>query len=462
MSRVVGIWLVGLLACKFPALPELASDDEPPTCTDGEQNQAESDVDCGGECAPCPPHRHCAGPADCSTGLCTDTFCALASGPPSWIPGTTLPTFTGSMGAGHANGTVWVVDGRSVAFWTGTSWTEITSTADPRTLDLPTTSHAIVGDGANLWALGGRDSDGERADRARGLLPAAAAWTVLAPITPARSSLAAAVGPDGKIYAIGGGVGVETSMSSFNNVVESYTPPPVSAGSQAWAPSPVDLPFGVFGHAAASVGGDLYVVGGTAFTGTLQSLLRWKPGEPAWTPRANLAGPRTGLGAAGAPDGRLYAVAGTDGTNRLATVEAYAPDADRWFAVAALPGGGRSGLGVTVGPDGRIWAIGGTAAASVGTVEIYGPVLRLNPEHGPAGTQVQIAGSNFAAEATVTIHVGSLASPAVGTSQTSAAGAMQTPVAFVVPGGMAAGTQLVIHAVDNRSVFPVRQVFTVD
>lgn len=460
---VVGL-VVGLVACKFPSLEEIGSaDGNTPSCTDGEHNQTETDVDCGGECGPCAPHRHCRAAADCTTGICTDTFCALASGPPSWIAAPTLPTFRGAMGAGHANGTIWVVGGPLTAFWTGSSWTEITSTADPRTLDVPTSGHAIVGDGANLWALGGRDSDGERANRARGLAPGAAGWTVLDPLAVARSSLAAAVGPDGKIYAIGGSVGVETTMSAYNNVVESYTPPPGPAGTQAWDQAPVDLPFGAYGLAAASVGEHLYVAGGTAFTGTLRSLMRWKPGDLEWSIRASMADARSSHEVVGAPDGRLYAVGGSNGTTPLATVEAYSPEADHWFSVAPLPGGARTSLGVTIGPDGRIWAIGGTAGGtSSGTVEVYGPVLRLNPEHGPVGTQVQIAGSNFAANASVTIHLGALASPAIGTRQTSAAGTLQTPVAFTVPAGLPAGTTLVIHAVDDRSGFPVRQVFTVD
>lgn len=40
------------------------------TCSDGMTNQGESDADCGGPCAPCGPDATCAIDDDCSTGLC--------------------------------------------------------------------------------------------------------------------------------------------------------------------------------------------------------------------------------------------------------------------------------------------------------------------------------------------------------------------------------------------------------
>jgi hypothetical protein len=35
-----------------------------PTCTDGQMNQGESDVDCGGPCGKCAPYKHCSGNSD--------------------------------------------------------------------------------------------------------------------------------------------------------------------------------------------------------------------------------------------------------------------------------------------------------------------------------------------------------------------------------------------------------------
>ena len=48
---------------------------DPPSCTDGIQNQDESDVDCGGVCPPCSSGSACTGPDDCESGLCQNGVC---------------------------------------------------------------------------------------------------------------------------------------------------------------------------------------------------------------------------------------------------------------------------------------------------------------------------------------------------------------------------------------------------
>jgi len=47
----------------------------PSTCTDGIQNQDETDVDCGGQCAPCAVGLGCGGDDDCDSGACTNGVC---------------------------------------------------------------------------------------------------------------------------------------------------------------------------------------------------------------------------------------------------------------------------------------------------------------------------------------------------------------------------------------------------
>jgi hypothetical protein len=432
----------------------------PPTCDDRAQNQGESDVDCGGPCAPCEPNLKCTAPADCATASCTAGFCTLMTGPPSWVSVASLPTYSGTMGAGYANGTVWVADNTRTGYWSGSGWTEIPS-GDTRTIGIPTQTPSVVGDGTNLWFIGGRDSDGERADRAWGLPPAAAAWTALADITPARSWLAVAMGPDGKLYALGGSIGIESEASSFNQVVESYDPPPAAAGVKGWDQSPPDLPFGVLRHAAATTGPYLYSIGGQAFGGNVATTLRWKPGDTSWSTVAALPAPLHNHGAAGGPDGRLYVVGGGELTAAVATVHVYVPEIDRWFPVAPMAQA-RTTHGVTIGPDGRIWAVGGQASGSLNSVEVYGPVLAMNPETGPANTQIQIAGSNFAANATVTLRLGTREGTVIGTVTTNATGQTMNPISYTVPGTAAPGSRIVIHAVDEKSRYPVNRAFLVN
>ncbi|MCC6766886.1 MAG: hypothetical protein IT293_19695 [Deltaproteobacteria bacterium] len=47
-----------------------------PTCSDGIQNQGESDVDCGGlNCPACPPGDSCVTHTDCTSGVCSSGLC---------------------------------------------------------------------------------------------------------------------------------------------------------------------------------------------------------------------------------------------------------------------------------------------------------------------------------------------------------------------------------------------------
>ncbi len=49
----------------------------PESCTDGIQNQNETDVDCGGVCDPCEQGKHCIQDTDCASGACVNGVCAV-------------------------------------------------------------------------------------------------------------------------------------------------------------------------------------------------------------------------------------------------------------------------------------------------------------------------------------------------------------------------------------------------
>jgi hypothetical protein len=50
------------------------------TCTDGQLNGTETDVDCGGNaCVPCSTAKACLANGDCTSGVCTGNFCAAAT-----------------------------------------------------------------------------------------------------------------------------------------------------------------------------------------------------------------------------------------------------------------------------------------------------------------------------------------------------------------------------------------------
>ncbi len=71
----------GTEACDSSGVPtpECNADCTLARCDDGNQNQGETDVDCGGPCATCADGRGCASGADCQSGACTESSCASAS-----------------------------------------------------------------------------------------------------------------------------------------------------------------------------------------------------------------------------------------------------------------------------------------------------------------------------------------------------------------------------------------------
>jgi Kelch motif len=234
-------------------------------------------------------------------------------------------------------------------------------------------------------------------------LATANTWTAVASMPGgARASLASAVGPDGRIYVIGG-------IDSGNNVldrVEAY-----DTTTNTWA-TEAPMPGGGRRVLAAATGPDgrIYAIGGIDSFNILDRVEAYDTTTNTWTSVAPMpGGGRSFLGAATGPDGRIYAVGGYDGS-RLSRVEAYDTTTNTWTTVAPMPGGGRSDMGVATGPDGRIYAIGGSdGTADLARVEAYDTVSNtwttlapmpgggrglLAAATGPDGRIYAIGGSN--------------------------------------------------------------------
>jgi len=74
-------------------------------CHDGRMDNLETDVDCGGVCAPCPVGKHCKTPADCETGWCIGQVCKEKPHPSvTPQPITCDGTWTGTANGIIANG----------------------------------------------------------------------------------------------------------------------------------------------------------------------------------------------------------------------------------------------------------------------------------------------------------------------------------------------------------------------
>jgi N-acetylneuraminic acid mutarotase len=201
-----------------------------------------------------------------------------------------------------------------------------------------------------------------------GIANGASNWSLEAPLPVPLFDLAAAAGPNGTIFAIGG-----QEFGGLSAAVYVYRP-----SVKQWVAGPA-LPAPRYDHAAA-VGSDgrIYVIGGRTVQGYPSSVLALKPGTGGrWTSVAPLPTPRAELGAAMGPDGRIYVVGGRVFPEIFDVLEIYDPATNKWTTGAPMPTP-RFGMGVARGGDGRIYAIGGWGETSSGTaplkvVEAYSP-----------------------------------------------------------------------------------------
>jgi hypothetical protein len=264
--------------------------------------------------------------------------------------------------------------------------------------------------------------------------------------------LHAATGSDGLIYSV-----AETFDLADLGWVQAYDPvldQRTTLRSMSTARS---------NFALASLGDRIYVVGGTGYTPdtaiTLKTVDTYDVTTGTWSSVADLPLARQRLGAAGGPDGRLYAIGGsTDMIPGTTAVDAYDPIANRWTPVSPLTFG-RNDPNVAVGPDGRIYVLSGYAPRPPNRVDAYGPIVALTPPHAPAGTTVVLTGSNFAANAVVSIFWGPTGA-LLETGATNASGVLVPRVPLVVPATASGDATLTV--VDDKSQYPVKAFFTVD
>ncbi len=112
---------------------------------------------------------------------------------------------------------------------------------------------AAAGADGRIFAIGGDTLGGHAGTTTtvEAYSPATNTWAIVASMTVPRSGHAAAIGADGRIFAVGGYSGPQSTASA-----EAYTP-----STNTWAPI-ADLPIGGSSLAAAVVGATLYLVGG--------------------------------------------------------------------------------------------------------------------------------------------------------------------------------------------------------
>jgi N-acetylneuraminic acid mutarotase len=190
----------------------------------------------------------------------------------------------------------------------------------------------------------------------------------VAPLPVARATLAAAAGPDGRIYAIAG----QKAVGGPTNEVDAY-----NACTNTWtvvAPLPA-----VIGAVVATTGKDgrIYVLGGALPGFSATSAYAYDTTLNAWTTLAPMNTARQSAGAAGGLDGRIYVFGGAGpgpSYSALNSVEAYDPTTNTWTAMAPMPTARLQHAAVT-GLDGRIYVMGGNnyGCFPYQNVDVYDP-----------------------------------------------------------------------------------------
>jgi hypothetical protein len=424
----------------------------PARCISTLKDGDETDVDCGGaSCLPCEPDKLCVQSSDCATGTCTDGYCALASGPPSWlaIDSTAISSQT-LAGAVGSDGKVYLVQQFSTP--AGGFLSAPVNVYDPSTnmftnlTTLPTIRAGVgatFGKNGLLYVLGGQKYAGPL-NVVEAYQPDT--WTTPKAMSSARGFVASVTGPDGRIYAIGG----TSDGTNALFTAEAYTP-----SSDSWVQAG-QLTAREQLAAAVGLDGAIYAIGGKEAPTAVE---QWQAdGVEFWKHLSPLKTGRYLLGAATGADGRVYALGGTDGTTVLSSVEAYAPKSNKWLAAPPLAFPRVNFVAARL-LDGHLIAIGGSAdggAAYIPKIELYGPKVNLSSTSGAVGTTVLVGGGNFAAGAKVTVTFDGVP---VAAGTTDPTGALAAPISFGVPAS-AAGAHMV-KVVDDRSRYPITLQFTV-
>lgn len=195
--------------------------------------------------------------------------------------------------------------------------------------------------------------------------PAKNIWTKGAPMLTSRVGLVVATGPDGLIYAIGG----FDSSGKVVATVEAY-----NTLTDTWSKvTPLPEPRYYETSSGAAVGSDglLYSIGGRTLGNTpTDTVLAYDVNAKKWTSR--MPAPYVGdpIAITAGPDGKIYAAFGVSGL-----FAAYDPVANAWTTLPQLPNP-RNQSAVVAGLDGLIYVIGGRYYYSVSfsEVDVYDPV----------------------------------------------------------------------------------------
>src|SRR5262249_964189 len=144
--------------------------------------------------------------------------------------------------------------------------------------------------------------------------PATTGWSRAADMPRPRSDFGAVTGLDGRIYVFGG-YAEEFGGDGSSKTADVYDP-----ATDSWA-AIADMNLIRYSVAGAlGPDGRIYAIGGSVGSGAPTSVEAYDPGTDTWTFVASMTTGRDGFAAVLGPDNRIYAIGGAG----LASVEAYA------------------------------------------------------------------------------------------------------------------------------------------
>jgi DNA-binding CsgD family transcriptional regulator len=216
-------------------------------------------------------------------------------------------------------------------------------------LPTPRRGLATIAYEGHVYAIGGESADGVTGAVER-YDPEADGWTSLADKPTAVADVAAAL-IGGEIYVPGG----RAPSGSPTTILEAY-----NLETDTWE-ARTPLPVALSAYALAALEGKLYLFGGWDGSAYLDSVYEYDPAQDVWTAKTPMPTARGFAGAAVA-DGKIYVIGGYDGQDDLAANEEYVPSqddgqGDPWTVKSPMPVG-RAGCGVAVAVN-IIHVIGG-------------------------------------------------------------------------------------------------------
>ena len=181
-------------------------------------------------------------------------------------------------------------------------------------------------------------------------------WSAAPDLIRSRSQAAAVAAKDGRIYVIGG---YDHNQAQALATWESWAP-----GDAAWSESSFAMTTPRRALAAAvAPDGRVFAIGGRDRNDVNRDVNEYfTPGSKGWTTAPPMPTSRAMLAAVTGADGKIYALGGGTDTAELVSslevVEAFAPSDGTWEKLRPMPLA-RFSLGAATGSDGKIFALGG-------------------------------------------------------------------------------------------------------